>query len=451
MNIENKSSPLQERFSANQVQETLMSGNYEQALIMAKSVLTEHPTDVYCLSVVANDDFSKGNLDSAKNHLLNALEIEPNELNLNRNLGLLYNRQGEFKASVEVFIRAIEHNFEHQEILLDVLLMGISLDKILPELSVRLINLVFKSSPALHTAYMNNEELPLIVEASQIANGIVRDYKYVHQKKALEVISLGFEEKEKQRLYEFLDVFHGFKQPVSKHKMQNPTYHVFPDLEAKPFYQTNQFDWVANLENSWQEIKQELVSIYKRDSDVKPYIDGVLTGVEGLDSLADSLDWSSVHLIKAGQYNQDLLDKCPITRDIIQKIPLPLLDGNAPEAFLSVLKPGAEIKPHYGLSNIKLTVHLGLEIPDGCAIRVGDETQTWENGKVLIFDDTFEHEAWNRSNSERMVFILEIWHPDLTVLEKQGIQKVMELQHNMSVLSESDSIESILTEIKSAI
>jgi aspartyl/asparaginyl beta-hydroxylase (cupin superfamily) len=175
------------------------------------------------------------------------------------------------------------------------------------------------------------------------------------------------------------------------------------------------------------------------------------TGVEGLDKLADSFDWSSIHLIKAGKCNQELLAKCPKTHAVLDKLPMPVLDGNAPEVFLSVLKPGAEIKPHYGLSNIKLTVHLGLEIPNDCAIRVGTETQSWENGKVLIFDDSFKHEAWNHSDSERKVLILELWHPDLTTLEKQGIQKIMELQHHSMQLAKNDTIESLLAEIKAKI
>ncbi len=452
MNSENKSSVEQKHLATSQqVQEALVSGEYEQALNMAKSALIDNPKDVYCLSLVANADFSNGDLDSAKTHLLNALEIQPNDPNLNRNLGLLYNRQGEFKLSVEAFAHVIEQNKEYPEMLLDVMLLGISLDNISKKLAFNLIQFVFRSSPVLQNSYMNTEELPLIVEASKIANGIVRDYKYTLQKKAIDVISLGFEEEKKQRLYGFLNVFHGHEQPVSMHDMQKPTYHVFPGLEAKEFHNTEHLTWVKNIEENWQEIKQELLGIYQNSSNVKPYIDGVVTGVEGLDLLADSLDWSSVHLIKGGDYNQDLLDKCPVTNGVIQNLPMPVLDGNAPEAFLSVLKPGAQIKPHHGLSNIKLTVHLGLDIPDDCAIRVGNETQTWENGGILIFDDTFEHEAWNNSKSERKVFIFEIWHPDLTQLEKQGIQKVMELQHKLSQLGINDSIESLLQEVNNVI
>lgn len=439
------------KITSHDVQQVVQRGDFEKAVGLAKEVLESNPKDVYCLSIVAQSAFGSGNLDEAKGYLITALEQQPGELNLNRSLGLIQNKQGEFKESVNAFIQGIENNAKHPGMLLDVMLMGISLDKISPELSARVIEMVFNLSTSLRNAYMNKGEVPLISDASNIANSIIRDSKYKIQKEALEELSMGFSVDEKQRLYDFLDIFHGMKAPVYTDAMQRPTYHAFPGLEVKPFYDSVDFDWVNDLESEYQKIKQELLSLYNEKNSVKPYIDGVKTGVEGLDLLADSLDWSSIHLIKGGKYNHDLLAKCHLTNEILTKLPIPVIEGNAPEVFLSVLKPGAEIKPHFGLSNIKLTVHLGLEIPSDCAIRVGDETQTWENGKVLIFDDTFEHEAWNRSSDERKVLILEIWHPDLTLLEIQGIQKMMELQHKVSELAVSDSIDSLLLEIKNKI
>jgi len=66
---------------------------------------------------------------------------------------------------------------------------------------------------------------------------------------------------------------------------------------------------------------------------------------------------------------------------------------------------------------VLLTCHLGLVVPEGCAIRVGDETRTWTPGKMLIFDDSFIHEAYNRGTSTRLILLWDIWHPDLTDAE----------------------------------
>ena len=57
-------------------------------------------------------------------------------------------------------------------------------------------------------------------------------------------------------------------------------------------------------------------------------------------------------------------------------------------------------------------------MPDGdCAIRVGDDTRRWREGACLVFDDYFEHEAWNRTTEDRIVLIVDLWHPDLSADE----------------------------------
>jgi aspartate beta-hydroxylase len=103
-------------------------------------------------------------------------------------------------------------------------------------------------------------------------------------------------------------------------------------------------------------------------------------------------------------------------------VPLVDITQHAPEVFFSILRPGTHIPPHYGLSNYKLAVHLPLVIPADCAIRVGAETHHWQQGKVVVFDDSFEHEAWNRSEQMRAVLIFEIWHPQLNEGEKAAIR-----------------------------
>ncbi len=437
--------------TVNEVQEHLQSGQFDQAVGVAKEVLKENPEDVFCLSVIAQSEFNSGDLEVAASTLEKALAVEPNEINLNRNLGIVKNKLGKFSQSSQAFYNAIENNLDHPEILLDMLLLGISLNKISAELGARAIEYVFHRADNLKNAYMNPQELPLISEASTIANHIVRDARYNKQKQAIDEISLGFDESKKKRLYDFLDSFHGIQAPKYADSMQKPTYHVFPDLQPQPFYDTNSFNWVEALEDNWLAIREELNSLYNNKTSVKPYIENAITGNQELDALADSLDWSSIHLIKSGEYNEKLLGKCPNTKAALEQLPLSVLSGNGPEAFLSVLQPGAEIKPHYGLSNIKLTVHLGLEIPKDCAIRVGNETRKWQEGKVLVFDDSFEHEAWNHSEEERKVFILEVWHPDLSHLERQGIQKIMELQHGDSQRALAENLESLLSEIKQVI
>ena len=61
--------------------------------------------------------------------------------------------------------------------------------------------------------------------------------------------------------------------------------------------------------------------------------------------------------------------------------------------------------------------------PKGSAERVGGETREWQEGKAWVFDDTIEHEAWNDSSLPRTILIFDIWHPQLTALERDLVRE----------------------------
>jgi len=77
------------------------------------------------------------------------------------------------------------------------------------------------------------------------------------------------------------------------------------------------------------------------------------------------------------------------------------------------------IAPHFGHTNARLICHLPLIVPEGCGLRVGNETRPWIEGQTLIFDDSMEHEAWNGSGRPRVVLLFEIWRPELSAEERR--------------------------------
>jgi aspartate beta-hydroxylase len=102
-------------------------------------------------------------------------------------------------------------------------------------------------------------------------------------------------------------------------------------------------------------------------------------------------------------------------------LPLVHIRGHAPEVLFSILTPGSHILKHHGVTNTRLVTHLPLMIPEDCAINVGGVEHAWQEGRCVTFDDTFEHEAWNKSDKVRAVMILDSWHPDLTEAERDAI------------------------------
>lgn len=106
-------------------------------------------------------------------------------------------------------------------------------------------------------------------------------------------------------------------------------------------------------------------------------------------------------------------------------------------AYFSVLTPGAQLRRHCGPTNLRLRVHIGLRVADGAAMRVGDETRAWASGAALAFDDSFEHEVWNASPEPRLVFIVDVWHPQLTTDEQRlaALDEVGRQRYRRTVLA----------------
>ena len=96
----------------------------------------------------------------------------------------------------------------------------------------------------------------------------------------------------------------------------------------------------------------------------------------------------------------------------------------------SVLSPQLHIIPHCGNLNTRVRIHFGLIIPKGCYIRCDTEIRTWEPNKILVLDDSYEHEVWNWSDEERVILIIDIWNPNISDKFKKDI---IDMRKNYSV------------------
>jgi aspartyl/asparaginyl beta-hydroxylase (cupin superfamily) len=113
---------------------------------------------------------------------------------------------------------------------------------------------------------------------------------------------------------------------------------------------------------------------------------------------------------------------CPRVSAVLAELPLDHVRQHGPEVCFSIMRPGAHILPHRGVTNARAVLHLGLEIPDGCALNLpGVEQVTWQAGRCFAFDDTYEHEAWNRSATTRTILLGDIWNPYLRPAEREAL------------------------------
>lgn len=218
--------------------------------------------------------------------------------------------------------------------------------------------------------------------------------------------------------------FADINPPDFEDPLQRPDWLYLPGLRPQAFFDGRMFEWVSKLESHATGIKREVLQLLSSEARLEPYvkIDRDLDAMQWA-TLNYSDAWSSFHLYKGGLRVDEHCARCPLTLEALQDVPLVQIDGHAPEVFFSVLRPGAHIPPHFGLGNHKLAVHLPLLVPNSCAIRVGRETRSWTEGACMIFDDSFEHEAWNKSSQVRVVLIMEIWNPDISAFEREAIRK----------------------------
>lgn len=208
---------------------------------------------------------------------------------------------------------------------------------------------------------------------------------------------------------------------------QRPRAFYFPELPNIQFYDTSQFAWREKLEAATPEIREEVARVLADNIGLQPYIHSREQGKAAkYNPLLDDTDWSAFFLIKNGQFIEENVRQCPATMKALEGVPFPNVNGRDPMALFSVLRPGTRIAPHHGFLNTRLICHLPLIVPDNCGIRVGNDTRQWEEGKVMVFDDSIEHEAWNNSDKTRAVLIFDIWRPELTEIERQQIRQLLE-------------------------
>ena len=209
-----------------------------------------------------------------------------------------------------------------------------------------------------------------------------------------------------------------------KNAQQRPQLFYLPDLSARGFEDSRDWEWAQQVQAAATDITHELLSALPAIRNLgRPYLAADSRAGEPFAALVGSSNWTALDLFVEGAANTEMNTYFPATLAALRNAPLYGLDDTPFEVFFSLLRPGQHIKPHYGLSNHSLTVHLPIIIPEQCWLRVGDEARKWEVGNLVAFDDTFIHEARNESAEERIVLIFSIWHPDLTKPEQQAIKR----------------------------
>ncbi len=200
----------------------------------------------------------------------------------------------------------------------------------------------------------------------------------------------------RKRFHRYIDTF--------GHADELPLRGLYPQLDSQPWYDPSEFPLVSYLESHYDAIRDEILALessrFHRESE----------------RIKRSGEWDVAFLYERGRRRDAMCDACPVTTRGIESYPA--MRTVAGLIYASRMRGGTHIQAHRGPTNLRVRCHLGIRVPEGdCAIRVADETRQWREGQCLVFDDHFEHEAWNHTGEDRIVLIVDMWHPGLSPTE----------------------------------
>jgi Aspartyl/Asparaginyl beta-hydroxylase len=180
---------------------------------------------------------------------------------------------------------------------------------------------------------------------------------------------------------------------------EHPRMTRYPGLEARPFHETSRFPLARELERHSRAIIEELrgidAGLFHRESE----------------NIGRTGDWDVFMLFERGRHRRENSARCPLTTSIVSSNRA--VRTLAGLIYVSRLAPHSRVAPHFGPTNMRLRCHLGISVPRDCGLSVGGVVTRWEEGRCVVFDDSFEHFVWNDSDEERIVLIADLWHPDL--------------------------------------
>lgn len=203
---------------------------------------------------------------------------------------------------------------------------------------------------------------------------------------------------------------------------------VMPGLSTSGWLDKNSYSALTpvinKLESAGKEIKEEFLRLQQHHPEL-------FSGYQHY--LVQDKGWNALYLYKNGRPIVPAVNgenQLPITWQIMRK---ELKNWLCPllEMHFSILAPHTSIKPHCDLWNFTLNLHLAIDIPTGCGIKVCDETREWQEGECLLFDYSYLHEAWNHSDNQRVCLLMDIWHPETSVAERLALTAFIDILRKM--------------------
>ncbi|MBN1205563.1 MAG: aspartyl/asparaginyl beta-hydroxylase domain-containing protein [Myxococcaceae bacterium] len=221
------------------------------------------------------------------------------------------------------------------------------------------------------------------------------------------------------RVAAFFDVVRGRALPpeVGPERAVNSRLY-FPGLSARPWWELSELPLARGLASRFALIREEGARLLSRPWAFETH-PGAWSQGRGGDTGSLRGTWLAYYLQRYFQRLPLSAEQAPVTLRSLDGAPL------SREAMFSFLSPGAEIGPHSDRVNFVVTIYLPLFSSPGAWIRFGREARTWSDGVCFAADSTYFHTSVNDSPWWRGLLIVDIWHPELTPVEREVLAEAV--------------------------
>jgi aspartate beta-hydroxylase len=409
--------------STAEAQQLLRQGRVDEAERAFRAILETDPQHVEALNIVGLIALRDDDVPRALELLQRAAGREPADPLTQHNLGLAREAGGDLTGAIAAQRRAVQLAPEFH-------VARLHLGRIL-ELAGQPADAAVQFARALQDAqsqgrWLNPDTTPLPLRPTvEHAVLFVRKHRRAAFAQLFDPLRARFGAESMQRVEKALRIYFNEETPAYPDPRQQPTFFYFPDLPTSAYFDRALFPWIAELEAQTDAIRRELLNLLPSDRGrERVFTTDELEG-HNLRGLDVPPSWNGYYFYRHGERRADNCAACPVTAAALDKLPLARIREHGPEVLYSVFTPGTHLLPHRGVTNTRLVSHLPLLVPEDCALNVGGELHQWQEGRVVVFDDTFEHEAWNHSKKTRVVMIYDIWNPYLTDAERAAVSDLV--------------------------
>lgn len=401
----------------------LRAGHIEEAEQAFTRVLTESPFDLQALNIVALASIRLGQFYRARELLERAVSVSPGHAASHHHLGRAAELMGDLAQARQSYERATQLSS-------DIPAARLHLAAVLEQLGekqaalvqyARVMSDMQQRGKWVDPATTPPALEPLVAHAAKVVRAGRRALYF----DLLEPLAAEFGRSGLARVEKALRIHLGEEAATYLDPRQQPTFLYFPDLPTAPYFDRGLFPWIESFEAHTAGIQSELRSLMPAQDSSESVFTSAELEKQNLRSHRGEPGWTGHYFYRHGERREANCAACPVTSAALDLLPLSRVADHGPEILFSVFTPGTHLLPHRGVTNTRVVAHLPLIVPPDCALRVGGEDHVWQEGRVVVFDDTYEHEAWNFSDQVRVVLIFDLWNPHLTELEQAAVARLV--------------------------